>query len=66
VTREGKHDEDRAGIGNPQTVAHSGQIYGDPKRFKNSIGRRFRFYFTGDGARQDEDCYIWVMGRVDD
>ena len=23
-------------------------------------------YFTGDGARQDEDGYIWVMGRVDD
>src|SRR6202041_3926970 len=23
-------------------------------------------YFPGDGARQDEDGYIWVMGRVDD
>ena len=23
-------------------------------------------YFTGDGARRDEDGYFWVMGRVDD
>ena len=23
-------------------------------------------YFTGDGARQDEDGYFWIMGRVDD
>jgi acetyl-CoA synthetase len=24
------------------------------------------FYFTGDGARRDQDGYFWVMGRVDD
>ena len=23
-------------------------------------------YFTGDGARRDEDGYFWIMGRVDD
>ena len=23
-------------------------------------------YFTGDGARHDEDGYFWIMGRVDD
>ena len=23
-------------------------------------------YFTGDGARKDEDGYFWIMGRVDD
>ncbi len=25
-----------------------------------------RYYFAGDGARQDQDGYFWVMGRVDD
>ena len=25
-----------------------------------------RLYFTGDGARRDEDGYFWVMGRIDD
>ena len=25
-----------------------------------------RLYFTGDGARRDDDGYYWVMGRVDD
>ncbi|MDP3684071.1 MAG: acetyl-coenzyme A synthetase, partial [Ignavibacteria bacterium] len=25
-----------------------------------------RFYFTGDGAKKDEDGYYWLMGRVDD
>ena len=24
------------------------------------------YYFTGDGARRDEDGYLWVTGRVDD
>ena len=23
-------------------------------------------YFTGDGARRDEDGYFWIMGRIDD
>ncbi len=23
-------------------------------------------YFTGDGARRDQDGYFWIMGRVDD
>ena len=23
-------------------------------------------YFTGDGARQDEDGYFWIVGRIDD
>ena len=32
-----------------------------------SIGRRFPgMYFTGDGARKDEDGYFWIMGRIDD
>ena len=43
-------------------------IYGDDERYKAArTGARTRAcYFTADGARQDEDGYIWVMGRVDD
>jgi acetyl-CoA synthetase len=42
-------------------------IYGDPERFKEAYWSQIPgCYFTGDGARQDEDGYIWVMGRVDD
>ena len=25
-----------------------------------------QYYFPGDGARKDEDDYIWILGRVDD
>jgi len=42
-------------------------IYNDPERFKEQYWSQIPgSYFTGDGARQDEDGYIWVMGRVDD
>jgi len=42
-------------------------IYGDPERYKEQYWSQIPgTYFTGDGARQDEDGYIWVMGRVDD
>ncbi len=42
-------------------------IYGDPDRFKEQYWSQIPgTYFTGDGARKDEDGYIWVMGRVDD
>ncbi len=42
-------------------------IYGDPKRYEEQYWSQIPgSYFTGDGARQDEDGYIWVMGRVDD
>jgi acetyl-CoA synthetase len=42
-------------------------IYGDPERYKEAYWSQIPgSYFTGDGARQDEDGYIWVMGRVDD
>jgi len=27
---------------------------------------RAGFYFTGDGAKRDEDGYYWITGRVDD
>ena len=42
-------------------------IYGDPERFKEVYWSRFPgMYFTGDGARRDEDGYFWLLGRVDD
>jgi acetyl-CoA synthetase len=42
-------------------------IYGDDDRFKATYWSNYPgVYFTADGARQDEDGYIWVMGRVDD
>jgi len=42
-------------------------IWGDPERYKKQYWSDVpRCYFTGDGARRDEDGYFWVMGRVDD
>ncbi|MEM1222933.1 MAG: acetate--CoA ligase [Verrucomicrobiota bacterium] len=43
-------------------------IYGDPQRFKETYWSKWdgRYYFPGDGARIDEDGYIWILGRVDD
>jgi acetyl-CoA synthetase len=42
-------------------------VWGDDQRFKDTYFSRFPgIYFTGDGARRDEDGYFWVMGRVDD
>ncbi|MDZ7860166.1 MAG: acetate--CoA ligase [Candidatus Krumholzibacteriota bacterium] len=42
-------------------------IWGDDERYKQTYFSRFKdLYFTGDGARQDEDGYFWIMGRVDD
>jgi len=42
-------------------------VYGDPERFRDTYFSQFPgMYFTGDGARRDEDGYFWLMGRVDD
>src|SRR5213078_635694 len=42
-------------------------IYGDDQRFKDTYWSNYSgIYFTADGARQDADGYLWVMGRVDD
>jgi len=42
-------------------------IYGDPERYVQQYWSEIPgCYFTGDGARQDEDGYFWLMGRVDD
>jgi len=42
-------------------------IYGDHKRFIDVYFSQCPgYYFTGDGARRDEDGYYWITGRVDD
>jgi acetyl-CoA synthetase len=42
-------------------------IYGDPERYQKTYWSDVPgCYFTGDGARQDADGYLWLMGRVDD
>ncbi|RJO71597.1 MAG: acetate--CoA ligase [Myxococcales bacterium] len=42
-------------------------VYGQHQRFKETYFAMFPgIYFTGDGARKDEDGYYWLMGRVDD
>jgi len=42
-------------------------IYRDHDRFVDTYFKTFRgMYFTGDGARRDEDGYYWITGRVDD
>ena len=42
-------------------------VYGDHERFKETYFKMFPgYYFTGDGARRDEDGYYWITGRIDD
>jgi acetyl-CoA synthetase len=42
-------------------------IFRDPERYKQQYFSQIEgAYFTGDGARRDEDGYFWIMGRVDD
>jgi len=42
-------------------------IYGDQDRFIETYFKQFPgYYFTGDGAKRDEDGYYWITGRVDD
>jgi acetyl-CoA synthetase len=42
-------------------------IYGDPERYRQTYWSRFPgMYFTGDGAKRDDEGYFWLLGRVDD
>jgi acetyl-CoA synthetase len=43
-------------------------IYGDPDRFVKQYWNRWPggIYFTGDGAKLDDDGFFWLLGRVDD
>ena len=47
--------------------AQSRTIYGDHERFMQTYFSTYAgMYFSGDGARRDEDGYYWITGRVDD
>jgi len=43
-------------------------IYGDPERYVSTYWSKWSndVYFTGDGAKRDEDGFFWLLGRVDD
>ncbi len=42
-------------------------VWGDHHRFKQTYFSQYPgYYFTGDGARRDEDGYYWITGRIDD
>ena len=43
-------------------------IHNDPVRYEETYWKKWdgRFYFTADGAKQDEEGYFWLMGRIDD
>ena len=63
--------EDKAASGNLIiTTTWPGQIrtvYGDHQRVIDTYYSTYKgFYFTGDGARRDQDGYYWITGRVDD
>ena len=47
--------------------AQSRTIYGDHERFMQTYFSTYAgMYFSGDGARRDDDGYYWITGRVDD
>ncbi|WP_353571338.1 acetate--CoA ligase [Candidatus Albibeggiatoa sp. nov. BB20] len=47
--------------------SHMRTIFGDHQRFIDTYLKTYPGnYFTGDGARRDEDGYYWITGRVDD
>ena len=42
-------------------------LWGDPERYKDVYWREVEHsYYTGDGCRQDQDGYFWIVGRIDD
>lgn len=42
-------------------------VYGDNDRFRETYFSAYKgYYFTGDGARRDDDGHYWITGRVDD
>ncbi len=42
-------------------------IFGDPERYEKQYWSKWsNIYFTGDGAKRDEEGYFWLLGRVDD
>uniref|UniRef100_A0A0B6ZVD5 acetate--CoA ligase n=1 Tax=Arion vulgaris TaxID=1028688 RepID=A0A0B6ZVD5_9EUPU len=42
-------------------------VFGDHERFETTYFKKFPgYYTTGDGAKRDEEGYIWITGRIDD
>ncbi|BFZ16433.1 hypothetical protein BsWGS_19472 [Bradybaena similaris] len=42
-------------------------VFGNHERFETTYFKKFPgYYTTGDGAKRDEDGYIWITGRIDD
>jgi len=42
-------------------------LHNDPERYLNTYWSQYKgLYFTGDGAKQEKDGAIWVIGRIDD
>ena len=42
-------------------------IYGDDERYRETYWSKWDgIYFPGDGAKRDDDGYLWILGRVDD
>ena len=42
-------------------------VYGDHQRFYDTYFSQYDgYYFTGDGAKRDEDGFYWITGRIDD
>ncbi|WP_443069910.1 acetate--CoA ligase [Subtercola sp. YIM 133946] len=44
-------------------------VWGNPERYRDSYFARYAdrgYFFAGDGAKYDDDGYIWLLGRVDD
>jgi len=44
-------------------------VWGNPERYRDSYWARFAeqgYFFSGDGAKYDDDGDIWLLGRVDD
>ena len=71
VDEQGKVIESQVATGNLVIMrSWPGQIrsvYGDHQRVIDTYYATYPgFYFTGDGARRDEDGYYWITGRVDD
>ena len=42
-------------------------VWGDDRRFRETYWSKWKdIYFPGDGAKMDDDGYLWILGRVDD
>ncbi|MCW8964727.1 MAG: acetate--CoA ligase, partial [Gammaproteobacteria bacterium] len=71
LDEEGKEIEGNPAAGN-LAIKHpwpsqARTLYGDHDRFYDTYFSMFKgYYFTGDGAKRDEDGYYWITGRVDD